>query len=222
MRRHQLVKKQRGHAAERLHNDPIFEGTRKHWQEFSVAGQGALLLRQVMESIITRTRDRKRYSALVKVLLQVLKTDTSHILGERQLLYSDLHLLKGVEFNYGTPFEKIFRVNYYTTIKRKTGSLQVTFTPFNPQAQVIAPLPATHFKITTAAAALDFNKRNFLMKWHATEAIPLNDTLTGKMTATVKLNGGKHPLLLFLHLSFFNDGQKLEQEIISIVDISVS
>lgn len=221
MKRDKFVKRTKGHAAERLRNDPAFEGTRKHWQEFATANQAALLMRQVMESIITPARNRNRYSTLVQLMMRVIKKDPQNIPGQRQLLHSNLRLLKEVEFNYGIPFRDIFKVSYTTNVSRQTGNLQITFPSFVPAKKILSPTAATHAKITIAAAAVDFKGNKFTRKWDATDFIPLDNIPTGKMTTTIKLNGGKHPLILFLHLAFFNNGYKLEQEMISIVEVDI-
>jgi hypothetical protein len=81
-------------------------------------------------------------------MMKVIQADASSTRGQRNVLDGKLEMLKGFDFNLYAP--------YSVTIDRVTGQLTVTLPPFVPSGMLASPAGATHFKIVSAGAAIDF------------------------------------------------------------------
>lgn len=199
----------RGHSAERLHNDPAFASTRKNWAEFASAGKGAILLRNVMESMLEPVHDRRRHCLLTKVMMKVLQSDSSHPKGERQLASGNLQLLKHVELNTGIPFSHLVYMGAIEgDIHRSSSKLQFLLEQITPAEFLAPPSHATHFEFIIAGAEIDFPQHTYHRKWASTGMLPL-DVHINKMTLTVKMDKQSQlPWFLFLAVNFYTNGHK--------------
>ena len=94
-----FVKQKRAVSGNRIKNDPRFVRTRENMNEFGHAGQTGKALRDGFRLLLDRASDSRVTSRLVARLMDVLKTDSTNVRGERKVFNGNLSLLRGFEFN---------------------------------------------------------------------------------------------------------------------------
>ena len=120
-------------------------------------------------------------------------------------------LLEGFEFNVGGKLTTSLFATFEASIDRVTGDCTVTLPPFIPTQLIAATGGTTHFKIVSAAAAIDFenvafvvdNKESAILPWDGvtTTAISLNNQVGANST---------HPIFLLLGISFFQEVNQMQ------------
>jgi hypothetical protein len=91
-----------------------------------------------------------------------------------------------------------------THIDRATGKATVAIAAFIPTEDIKAPVGATHFKIVSAAAAIDFDKRTQAADFQSTAMLPWDVNPTAAINLQNNLPAASaHPLFLLLGIQFF-------------------
>ena len=151
-----LIRQHTGIDPQRIKTDPKFKRTRENGAEFGVAAKAGKLFRDTFSAVLQSGSDNRVISRLVKTLMQVVHTDTARR-GQRTVAAGDLTLLENFECNISAPFGATMKANIsVASIDRPTGKTTLTIDSFIPEKMVSAPIGATHFKIVTGAALIDF------------------------------------------------------------------
>lgn len=95
-------------------------------------------------------------------------------------------------------------VPYSTQINGANGKITVAFNEFIPALAVKVPPAATHFKLLTMGAELDFENETFItdqketamLQWH-------NNPLSALILENTVSSASKHPLFLVMGIRFF-------------------
>lgn len=201
-----FVREKGGINKARMQTDPLFERTRENWTEFGVAGRAGKLIRAAFLPLLKTTADGRVTSRLLKQLMLVVKSDSVNARGERHVATGDLSLLAGFEFNVNAVLGNSLYAPFTATIDRATGQISVAFPSFIPAKLVSAPISATHFRIITAAAEIDFIKEEYAvsiqnsaevsLKIAGTEAINLQNSVTAN---------SRQALLLVMGIEFYQE-----------------
>ncbi len=207
-----FVKTQDGYIAKektsvngkRIATDIAFQRTRENASEFGRAGKAVKLLRTAIRTLLINAKDRRVTSRLMVEMMKVVKADATSNRGLRNVVDGEAELLQGFEFNVGAVLSATLFAQYTAAINRVTGLLDVNIPSFIPVTDLVAPAGATHFKIVSAGAEVDFEAGKYVEKntstgvlpWDAnpTAAIPLSNAVTA---------GSTHPLFLFLGIQFY-------------------
>ncbi|HEY4148775.1 MAG TPA: hypothetical protein VGM41_07595 [Chitinophagaceae bacterium] len=189
--------------ADRIKNDPAFKRTRENGSEFASAAKAGKLFRKAFTSLLVTGSDNRIVSRLVKILVAAQKYDTTHPRGQRTVMAGNLGLLQGFECNIGAPFEATMKADFTATIDRAGGKATLAIDSFIPEALVMAPTGATHFKIVTAAAAIDFDSGVRTTDMQSTAELPWDIIPTAAISLINTLPAaGTSPLFLLAGIQF--------------------
>jgi hypothetical protein len=201
-----LVREKGGVDAKRIASDPAFQRTRENGAEFGKAGKAGKLLRNAVRSLSQNASDSKMVSRLTKQMMAVIKADRVNPRGLRNVIDGEAELLQDFEFNIHGKLSTTLYAPYSTSIDRVTGALSVEIPAFVPLNMVAAPEGATHFKINTAGAEVDFEGNRFTVEIQSTNELPLDNVLTDAISLSASVTANStHPLFLILGIEFFQE-----------------
>jgi len=183
-----VMQEKPGPTSEQVKNDPKFEKTRKMSSEFGNACTGSRILTQLFSEAIENCHEKRMNRRLVGVLRKVISSDTVSQNGERNLLMGDNRLLKGFEWNKNAHFGAITKLGITTTVDRKSGQVTFHFTSYVPINVLRGPKGATHYRITAAAAEMNWRENVRHIAMHATEYMPWDGERTQAFSVMVLLN----------------------------------
>lgn len=187
----------------RIKTSESYQRVRENNAHFGEAAKGARLIRNAYSDLIKTAADGRMTSRLITGLLQVVNSDATSNRGERKVHKGNVQLVQGFEFNKSTQLPSTLQMPYTVEPDRANGLFTVNLAPFIPEEAVTWPLGATHFRITAAAAELDFENHRMVSDTQMSAAISLNDAsatvaLSPKVTAQ-----SDFPLFLVLGIRFF-------------------
>jgi hypothetical protein len=151
-----LARAKGGVSADRIQSDDAFQRTRENNSEFGRAGSAGKLLRLAFRSFLQNASDSKMVSRLTRAMMEVVKTDATSTRGQRNVLDGELGLLEGFDFNINGKLSSTIFFAFNALINRATGALQVTVPGFSPAGSVANPEGATHLRLVSAGASIDF------------------------------------------------------------------
>lgn len=201
-----VAREKGGIDKKRIESDPAFQRTRENGSEFGRAGKGGKLIRMALRTLMRDAKDGRVTSRLLKVLMDIIKTDTTNERGLRALQNGELGKLKGFDFNINGKLDTSLYTPYTVSTDRAAGSLQIQLPAFTPNIGIEAPEGTTHFKLVAAMSELDFENNAFvfdgsesgILPWNAEEIAALD--LIASVTANSTL-----PLLQVMGISFYQE-----------------
>jgi len=184
--------------AARIANDPAFARTRENGAEFGRAGTAGKVLRTALRSLLLNTSDSRMLSRLTGEMMKVIKADATSERGQRNVIDGEASLLEGFEFNANSKLGTTLFAGYTVTVNRATGLLVINFPNL-----IAAPSGATHFKIVSAGAEIDFEEQVYVVETGTSGELPWNATATAVLNLQhqVTANSNK-PLFLVLGIEF--------------------
>jgi len=201
-----LLREKGGIDGKRIATDPAFQRTRENGSEFGRAGKSGKVLRKAFRPLIQMGSDSRMVSRLVRSMMRVIKTDTSNPRGERNLMNGDLSILNGFDFNIKGKLGTTFFASFDVNMDRASGEMSIDIAPFVPIEMISIPEGASHYKIMSGAAAIDFNEEVYEMVHTATAEQPLDGVLTSALNHNHELTAGSElPLFLVLGIAFFQE-----------------
>ena len=201
-----LAREKGGVPADRIANDPNFQRTRENGAEFGRAGKAGKLLRNSIRAMLQNGSDSRMVSRLTQKMVEVIQEDATNPRGLRNVIDGEAELLEGFEFNISGKLGTTLYAPYTSTIDRVAGTLTANIPSFVPLNMIAAPNGATHFKIVSAGAEIDFENETFIMDAQATAVLPWDATATAiiSLANTVTANS-THPLFLALGIEFYQE-----------------
>jgi hypothetical protein len=139
-------------------------------------------------------------------MVHVIQADVLNSGGLRNVMDGDATLLKGFDFNIKGKFGSTFCAPFLTTMDREAGVLTITIASFVPKQLLVAPKGASHFKIISAGAEVDFGNGWYILSRSETSILPW-DAMPATMISQVhgvSPNSSK-PLFLFLGVVFYQE-----------------
>jgi hypothetical protein len=170
-----LAREKGGVDKERIKNDPAFQRTRENGSEFGRAGRSGRVLRTAFRLLLQNAADKKVTSRLTKEMIKVIQSDPTNERGSRTPTEGDLNLLNGFDFNISGKLSATLFTPYVVSVDRVAGELAVNVPGFVPGNTIIGPQGATHFKIVSAGAAIDFEEETFEVSVTKTNDIVLGN-----------------------------------------------
>jgi hypothetical protein len=180
----------------RILTDPNFELTRQNGSEFGRTGKAVKMMRLAFRSLLQNTADTRMTGRLVQRMHIVLRSDTSSARGERTPMKGDLALLQNFEFNVKSQLSTRLFAPYSIVADRATGLLSVSIPSFIPINKIVFPPGATHCRIISSGAAIDFDNGTFdvedegqiaelKLDGNATQPITLQSTIAPNSTLPI-------------------------------------
>lgn len=206
-----LAKGKGGIPANRIANDPAFQRTRENGSEFGRAGKAGKVLRNAIRGVLQNSSDRLLVSRLTTEMVKVIQEDITNPRGLRNVIDGEAELLEGFEFNIRGKLGTSLYAPFTGTIDRPGGKAFVDVPAFIPANMIAAPSGATHYKIVSAGAEIDFENETFVVDSKESGILPLDNVATAPLVLdNVFTANSTHPLFLVLGISFYQDvnGQK--------------
>jgi hypothetical protein len=191
-------------SAGRIASDKAFQRTRENNAEFGRAGKAGKLLRNAIRTLLQNAKDRRVVSRLTKEMIRVIKADATSSRGLRNVVDGEAEMLQGFEFNSNAKLSTSLYAKYSPVINRATGVLEINIPAFIPVNDLVIPDGATHYKIVSAGAEIDFENETFIEANTSTGILPWNEIETAPVTLSNPVTANStHPLFLFLGIQFF-------------------
>lgn len=199
-----LAREKGGVPAERIANDPAFARTRENGAEFGRAGKAGKVLRNAIRNLLQNASDSRMVSRLTTEMLRVVQADATSERGFRNVLDGEVELLLGFDFNLNGKLGTTLYAPYTATIDRPAGTLTVAIPAFIPVNMINTPGGATHFKINSAGAEINFEDETFVVDAQSTAVLPIDAVATAAINlANAVTAASTDPLFLVLGIEFF-------------------
>lgn len=201
-----LAREKGGVPADRIANDPAFQRTRENGAEFGRAGKAGKVLRTAIRAMLQNASDSKMVSRLTTEMVKVIQADATNPRGQRNVIDGEAELLEGFEFNINGKLGTTLYAPFTASINRTTGALDISIPAYVPLNMIAAPGGATHFKIVSAGAEIDFENETFVVDESASAVLAWDTTATSALSLSnsVTANSTK-PLFLVLGIEFYQD-----------------
>ena len=122
------------------------------------------------------------------------------------MLDAELRLQEGFEFNIYGKLGTTLYAPYTTTVSRVDGSLTVDIPSFVPQNMIAAPEGASHFKIVSAGAEVDFENNTYKVATNVSDLLAWDTTATTVINLSSTLGAGSTlPFFLVLGIEFYQE-----------------
>ena len=201
-----LAREKGGIEASRIANDPNFQRTRENGEEFGTAGKAGKMLRTSIRSLLQNISDSRMVGRLTQEMVKVIQADITSLRGKRNVIDGEAELLEGFEFNIRSKLGTTLFAPFTAVIDRVAGTLIVNIPSFIPFNMVAAPSGSTHFKITSAGAAVDFENETFEVDTNETAQLPWDMVATAVINlANAVTANSTNPLFLALGIEFYQD-----------------
>jgi hypothetical protein len=192
--------------SERVRTSPRYRKLRAHMAEFTTAARAGKLLRDHLFDFVGKCRDIDVAKRLTTVMLAAVKLDKINPLGRRNMLDGEVALLERFEFTGTGSLSATLEVEPAGTIDRETGEVYVDIAALNPFDVMKWPQTATHYRVSIAAAAINFESGAVEKKFLDGPYQPLLNEENEAVSLSVSLiEATTDPILLFLKLEFFED-----------------
>ena len=191
-----------------IETDPRFKRTRENGVLFKRGAEGGKLFRESGNPLVKYAVDGNLVPRVVKLMMQIIKSDTTSTRADRNLAAGDARLMEGFDFNGNSPFAAVLGTNNTVTIDRTTGALEVIVPPFVPEKSIQKPTGATHYKIVAMGTEIDFATGSFTTGsvQQSTELPVDSEVPTVAVDLTTHVTAGSTKTILFLvGIQFFEE-----------------
>ena len=201
-----LAREKGGVSADKIANDPAFQRTRENGEEFGRAGKAGKLLRNAIRAMLQNASDSRMVGRLTQKMVEVIQEDLTNPRGQRNVIDGEAELLEGFEFNINGKLGTTLYAPFTGTIDRVAGTLTANIPAFVPINMLAAPGGATHFKIVSAGAEVDFENETFVIDTQATAVLPWDSAATAVINLINAVTANStHPLFLALGIEFYQE-----------------
>jgi hypothetical protein len=133
-----------------------------------------MLLRHALGYLTRALRDPKFNSHVIKQMHLVAFSDTESEYGSRHANKGNLQLLEGFDLNHELSLERALPVRLEHSLDMTTGTIQLRVPSCIVRRKKVLPAGATHFKIVSCAAALNFDRHRYTNTIAESELLPLS------------------------------------------------
>ena len=198
--------KEKSDIGSRIATDKSFQRTRENNAEFGRAGKACKTLRTAIKTLLLTAKDSRLTSRLTKEMMKVVKADATSDRGKRNVIDGEVGFLQGFDFNINAILSSTMSVAYTASINRVTGLLDVSVPVFVPANEIVVPDGATHYKLVSAGAEIDFENETYVQTTAETAILPWNNnpTAVSALSNAVTANS-THPLFLVFGIQFFQE-----------------
>lgn len=168
-----IIQEKPGPTREQVLNSPGSEGTRRNAGEFGLAIKDSTLLRRALQGTLKGVHDMGLNGRMNKLLHRVSRTDTYSLYGYRHAGAGDLSLLTGYEFNPELLLDKALPMPFKHSLDVVTGAVRLELPSFIARRKKSYPKGATHCRIISCAAVVDFTHNSYANTIKPSELLPL-------------------------------------------------
>ena len=201
-----MARTKSGVSRQKIMTDPAYIRTRENMAEFARAGKAGKLLRACLNGLLVHCKDGSRAGRLTAAFKAVVKADSVNDRGMRNVLDGETELLQGFQMNRNSALSTTLFAPFTTAIDRAAGELVVTIPPFVPINMVRAPQGATHFRVNSAGAAVNFENETYVVDVQQTPMLPWTSAETAPLTLTNAVTAAStYPLFLVMGIEFYQE-----------------
>jgi hypothetical protein len=147
-------------------------------------------------------------------MVKVIREDGVNARGERNVTQGDLSLLQDFNFNKRAKLASMFRAPFTATIDRSAGTFTVDIPAFDPAPMVNAPEGATHFRLKASGAAMDFEKKDYVVAATESADFPLTEP-QGPLQLNIAVTpDSTNPLMLIFGIDFMQTANGVEYRMV--------
>lgn len=157
-----LARTKGGVDGSRIQNDPAFVRTRENGAEFGTAGKAGKLLRTALRNILLKSADNRITGRITREMLKGIKADTTNARGERTIVDGDPSILNGFNFNNKARIGSTVFFGWKVTVDRAAGEVTLDIDAMVPNQDIAVPSGATHARLVTAIAEVDFANDSYV------------------------------------------------------------
>lgn len=189
---------------DKIATSPSFQRTRENIAEFGNAGRATKLMRDAIRTVLQYAKDNRVTSRLTKEMMRVVKADPLSERGKRDVLHLGIETLQGFNFNKDSVLESVYFGNYMPFVDKATGQGEITVASFIPSNSIVAPQGATHFKLVSCGAEIDFANGRYMQNSTASDEFPIDATATPVLTMSTSFTPNTaSPVFLLFGIQFF-------------------
>lgn len=201
-----VAREKGGIDANRIATDPAFQRTRENGAEFGRAGKAGRLLRTAFKALLINATDSRMVGRLTQQMVKVIQADAINERGLRNVIDGEAELLLGFEFNINGKLGTTLYAPTLGTIDRAAGTIALDVDPFVPINMVAAPSGATHFKIISGGAEIDFEAETYVVQTSETAILPWSAVPTVAISHSHQVTAAStKPLFLALGIAFYQE-----------------
>ncbi|GGG35782.1 hypothetical protein [Hymenobacter glacieicola] len=171
------VRQKQSSNKSQFNSSASMQRVRENANEFGTAAKAGKLLRDALRKVVSLASDRLMVSRLAQKMKLILNLDEDNDRGGRQILPENLPALVGFDFNAGSAFASTYYGGVVSALDRATGNHTISLGEMNPSRDVAAPQGATHYRVTGAVAAVNFETGTFVATDAATGESPLTNAV---------------------------------------------
>lgn len=199
-----MAREKGGIDAKRIATDPAFQRTRENNSEFGRAGKAGRMLRKAIRPLLVNVRDRYSTGRLTQLMIKVIQADAVNPRGLRNVIDGEAELLAGFEFNRNSGLESTLYAPYTANIDRVTGAITLAIPAYVPSQLIVAPQGATHYKIVSAGAEIDFEAETYVMEKEESAVLPWDDAVSAALNHSHAVTAAStKPLFLLTGIVFY-------------------
>ena len=173
-------------------------------EEFGNGSSSAKLIRESVSVLTVIPTDTDMMLKLTSCMSKIILLDLESSRGKRMPTPGNLKLLVGFNMNISASLKAVFNSRFRTSANRQSGEFGISIPSFIPTDRIKIPKTATHFKMVSAASAIDFVNKKFKRVYADSEMIELTETATGDIELMHQLPAATtHPVFMFLGLQFW-------------------
>lgn len=162
-----------GPSREKVLNDPNFDQTRRNAGEFKLAVRDAKLLRHSLDHALNGVKRTTLNAHVTGLLHAAALQDQEHDLGCRYAASGDLSKFEGFEFGQQLSLDVALPISITQHFNIASGSMKTEIPPFIARKRKGFPAAATHFRIVSAGAAINFEEGRFVNDIKKSPLFPL-------------------------------------------------
>jgi hypothetical protein len=201
-----LVKEKGGIPADRIANDPNFQRTRENGAEFGRAGKAGKILRNAIRGLLQNAKDRLVVSRLTTEMVKVIQADLTSQRGLRNVIDGEAAMLNGFEFNINAKLGTTLYAPYTPAINRIAGTIILNVPPMIPLNMIAAPSGATHYRIVSAGAEIDFENEVTRSDLQESAILPWDNVLSADLLLTNNVTpNSTNVLFALLGIQFYQE-----------------
>ncbi|MFD2201819.1 hypothetical protein [Shivajiella indica] len=167
-----LAREKGGVSKSRIMNDPRFARTRENIREFTENARVTKLVLDTLRPATLRIADPKIYQRMVRLFMQILRTDPVNNRGDRKVSEGDWDLFQGFELNARSGLSSTLRVEF-AQVNTAT-EWGVSLPAFLPSDFLVVPEGATHFKVFIAGVSVEMDTGERTLQMESTAELPVN------------------------------------------------
>jgi hypothetical protein len=201
-----LARKVTSVNAERIRTDPAFVRVRENNAEFANCAWMVKLLRAAFKPLFAGIADTRMTSRLTSTATTLMRSDVTHAAGLRKPEHGEVQLLQGFDFNKDVSLRKYLLADHHVDFNQQEKTCTITLTPTAGKKMVKAPKGATHVRITTGIAAINFKTGNYILDTIRTAELPTRQITETPITITTSLTHGPYEgLFITLGVEFLQE-----------------